>query len=115
MIDFRSPSALAAAAALQDPKTYEALLGFSCWFTRDRFEAKDLLVEAMLVVSDPVDGRPWDRSRGTYLQHLRMVIRDLGRQQRRRAEVRLVDRTGDIDEIALEPRPDPEIAAARAE
>jgi DNA-directed RNA polymerase specialized sigma24 family protein len=115
MIDFRSPSALAAVAALQNPRTYSVLVGFSGWFCRDPFDAKDLVAEAVLVVSDPEKGRPWDPSRGSFLQHLRIVITDLGRQQRRSACERLWVPTENVEEIAFDPRPDPERAAARAE
>jgi hypothetical protein len=115
VIDFRSPSALAAAAALTNPKTYSVLIGFSRWFRPSLFDAKDLLTDAILTVSDPEEGRPWDPSRGSFLQHLRIVIRDLGRRQRRSAYERLVVPTENIEEIAFDPRPDPERAAARAE
>jgi hypothetical protein len=39
VIDFASRSALAAVAAMEDPRTYAILLGFAGWFVRDEADA----------------------------------------------------------------------------
>ncbi|MGH7435517.1 MAG: sigma-70 family RNA polymerase sigma factor [Polyangiaceae bacterium] len=115
MIDFRSPSALAAMAALQNPRTYAVLVGFARWFAGNPFDAKDLVVEALLEVSDPEKGRPWDPGRGSLLTHLRMVIRDLGRAMRDRAKTHRFDPLETIQDAVVSPERNPEQAAARAE
>jgi hypothetical protein len=115
VIDFRSPSALAAIAALQNPRTYAVLVAFSRWFVTDASDAKDLLTEAILVVADPQGGRPWDPSVGSFLTHLRMVIRDLGRAARKRADRRPHARIDEIENSVRDPGRNPEEAAARAE
>jgi hypothetical protein len=86
MIDFEAQSSKAAIEALEDSRTRTNLLKFGVWLVQS--EAEDLLSRALLCVCDPQEGRPWDREQGSFGTHMRIVMRDLARLDRRAARAR---------------------------
>jgi DNA-directed RNA polymerase specialized sigma24 family protein len=83
VVDFKAPSSLKAIEALREGGTRAILLGYCGWYSPSEASAEDLLQEAMLVVCDPRNGRPWDEARGSFITHVRTVIRDLAHDTRR--------------------------------
>src|ERR1017187_3177761 len=67
-------------------QTAKNLLKLAACFSK--VDSEDLLSDAMVAVCDPDGGRPWDPERGSFLAHMRIVIRDLARRERRSARAR---------------------------
>jgi DNA-directed RNA polymerase specialized sigma24 family protein len=113
--DFTAPTSIKAVEALRDLKTRTNLLKYAAWFATPAVGAEDLLSEAMLLVCDPKEGRPWVEDRGSFSAHMRIVIRDLGVQERRKAARRL--EVGDPEAVdnaeGTFPAPDQLVAEAR--
>jgi len=103
VLDYDAPSSKAAIAAFGLGQTAKNLLKLAACFSKA--DAEDLLSDAMVSVCDPDGGRPWDPERGSFLAHMRIVIRDLARRQRRSARARreIVDSV--MDETMAHPRP----------
>jgi hypothetical protein len=81
--DFKAPSSARAIAALGEGDTRKNLLKFGAWMTGSEAGGEDLLADAIVYVCDPKEGRPWDPERGSFGTHMRMVMRDLTKQERR--------------------------------
>jgi DNA-directed RNA polymerase specialized sigma24 family protein len=107
-MDFEAPSSLRAVAALREGRTLERLLRFACLVVESETDAEDLLADAIVLVCDP-EGRPWEEGRGSFLTHMRIVIRDLARRERRSARTRREAPGMDIEELErLAPHPAPD-------
>ena len=88
MIDFESPSSKEAIVTLEDGDTRRDLLKFAIRLVQVEADGEDLLSSAMACVCDPEEGRPWDRSTGSFGTHIRVVMRDLARRDRKSARLR---------------------------
>lgn len=105
MIDFKVPSSQRAIAALEEGDTKISLLRYGRMLTGSEVDSEDLLADAFGLVCDPQEGRPWDPDRGSFKAHMRIVMYDLGRNQRRGARARreVLDPNLDSSEHALDP------------
>ncbi len=83
MFDPHAPSTVSALRELAAPGARAALLRVALVLSPVRADAEDLLAEAIVLVSDP-DARPWEPERAPFMTHMRVVLRDLARQERRR-------------------------------
>ncbi len=101
MIDFEAPSSKDAISAFEDAATRTSLLKFGISLMQSDEWGGDLLSNAMAAVCDPQQGRPWDRSVGTFGAHMRIVLRDLARRDRTGARKRReASDSGEEDRIA---------------
>ncbi len=114
MLTFTDPASEKALNALGDGRTRELLLKFARWFMPSDADAEDLFTDALLKVCDPEEGRPWDPSRGTFLTHMRVVMRDLWQEGKRRAAARREVLDAHALLGALDPAPNPEDALSEA-
>jgi hypothetical protein len=105
-VDFEAPSSLLARQALETGDTKEKLLKFGRLITGSEAEAEDLLADAFYVVCSPKTGRPWDPTRGPFSVHMRMVMKDMARRERRssRARREVTEDGLAIDERTANPR-----------
>jgi hypothetical protein len=83
LLDFNAPSSTRAVAALEEGDTRTKLLQFGTWLTGSGAAGEDLLADAMMCVCDPDEGRPWDPAVATFRAHMRVVMTDLARRERR--------------------------------
>jgi hypothetical protein len=88
VLDYKAPSSTRAVAALEEGDTRARLLKFGTWFAGSDAGGEDLLADALMCVCDPEEGRPWDPSVGTFGTHMRMVMTDLARRERRSSRAR---------------------------
>jgi Sigma-70 region 2 len=86
--DFEHPSSKRALAAFQTGDAASLLYRYARRRTGSEADATDLVADALACVCDPVDGRPWDPDRGSFFAHMRIVIDDTARRQRRSARAR---------------------------
>jgi hypothetical protein len=86
--DFKAPSSVRAIAALGEGDTRTNLLKFASWLTHSEAQGEDLLSDAVECVCDPENGRPWDPDRASFGTHMRIVMRDLARRERRSSRSR---------------------------
>jgi DNA-directed RNA polymerase specialized sigma24 family protein len=116
MVDHRALSSTRAIEAYRTGKTNENLLKFATWLTQSEADAEDLLSDAMICVCDPDEGRPWDPARGSFGTHMRMVLADLAKRERRSARKRreVLDSTFAFDESLPNPGPAPDEALSDA-
>jgi hypothetical protein len=116
VINYDAPSSKAAIGAFEDVHTRSALLKFARWFTNTDLDAEALLNDAVDAVCDPDEGRPWDPTRGSILTHMRIVMRDLARRERRSARARreVLDPGYAFDESMASSNPGPEQALSDA-
>jgi DNA-directed RNA polymerase specialized sigma24 family protein len=102
---------------LGNADTSKLLLKFAVWLTESDVDADDLMSEARDCVCDPEEGRPWDPGRATFMTHMRIVMRDLARRERRSAQARreVLETTLAIDESTTgkEPGADEALTDAR--
>jgi len=88
MLDYEAPSSVRALAALGEGNARKNLLKFGVWRTGSDATGEDLLADALCIVCDPTDGRPWDPERGSFSAHMRIVMTDLARREHRSARAR---------------------------
>jgi hypothetical protein len=88
LLDYKAPSSIRAVAALEEGDTRARLLKFGTWRTGSDAGGEDLLADALIVVCDPEKGRPWDPAVGTFQTHMRIVMTDLARRERRSSRAR---------------------------
>lgn len=88
MLDYQALSSIQAVDALHDGRCKTHLLKFGRMWTGSEGDAEELLAEAMQIMCDPLEGRPWDPSRGSFVTHARIVMKDLARRSRRSARAR---------------------------
>jgi DNA-directed RNA polymerase specialized sigma24 family protein len=117
VLDFSAPPSKRVVEALEEPRTRTLLHKFAVWLTHSEADAEDLVSDAIHVMCDPQDGRPWDPARGTLLAHARVVMVDLAKARRRRAATRR-EVPGDLLALAEEmphagPAPDEALSDAR--
>jgi DNA-directed RNA polymerase specialized sigma24 family protein len=117
VLDYKAPSSVRALQALSQSDCRRLLLKYGTLCTGSEADAEDLLSETLQVICDPDDGRPWNESRGTFLTHARLVMRDLARQWRLSAQSRreVLDDGTTLDETKddLSDPPDDALDAAR--
>jgi DNA-directed RNA polymerase specialized sigma24 family protein len=87
VLDFKAPSSVRALEALSQGDCRRLLLKYGNICTGSEIDAEDLLSETLQVICDPED-RPWHPSRGSFLTHARLVMRDLARKWRLSAQAR---------------------------
>jgi hypothetical protein len=116
VVDFEAPSSQRALALLGAGDMRQKLLCYAASLTSDA-DAEDLLVQALLAVCDPEDGRPFQPERGSFQQHMRLLLHDLARAQRRSARARREEldagEEGDDRFAATGPRADDSLGDAR--
>jgi DNA-directed RNA polymerase specialized sigma24 family protein len=115
VLNYSAPSCIAAIEAFRAGETAKLLLKFAGWFAASEADAEDLLSEAMVTVCDPDHGRPWDPARGSFLAHMRIVLRDLAKRERRSARPRreILDSAMDETMEHAGPAPDEALHDAR--
>ncbi|MCL2448941.1 MAG: hypothetical protein FWD17_08345 [Polyangiaceae bacterium] len=115
MIDYGAEPSKRALSELAPREVREALLRYAIWLTSSEAEGEDLLSDAVACVCDPDDGRPWDPERGSFAAHMRIVLRDLARRERRRARHRreVVD-SAVAERDSEDPAPTPDEALSNA-
>jgi RNA polymerase sigma factor (sigma-70 family) len=86
--DYQALSSTRVVEALHQGDCKAHLLKFGRMWTGSEGDAEELLAEAMQIMCDPIEGRPWDPSRGSFLTHARIVMKDLARRGRRSARAR---------------------------
>lgn len=116
MVDYEAPSSKRALEEFKNERTRKHLLGYARWFTHSEVDAEYLLADAIDVVCDPDGGRPWDPQRGSFVTHLRIVIRDHARRERRSARARreVLEPGYAFDERMAAPNPGADEALADA-
>jgi DNA-directed RNA polymerase specialized sigma24 family protein len=88
VLDHKDPSSARAIEALGEGDTRKNLLKFGVWLTGSEASAEDLLADALELACNPDDGRPWDPERGSFSTHMRIVMRDLAKRERRSSRAR---------------------------
>jgi hypothetical protein len=86
MVDYNAPSSVRAIEALRTGQTTKILVAYASWFSKA--DAWDRVAQAMISVCDPDEGRPWNPARGSFMAHMRIVIRDLAHRERKSARGR---------------------------
>jgi hypothetical protein len=114
MADFNAPSSLRAIEAFRAGKTAEHLLKLARAYSPKGGDAEGVLLDAMIRVCDPDRGHPWDPELGSFLTHMRIVIRDVARRERRSALARREIADSPAIEIASHPGPAPDEAVSDA-
>jgi DNA-directed RNA polymerase specialized sigma24 family protein len=108
VIDFAAPSSVRVTKQIESKRTFSMLCMVAFWFTRSAPDAEDLVTDAVCEMCDPDDGRPWDPARGSLVAHARIVLHDLWRRERRRAQHRYEDLSPDAVRHARSPALTPE-------
>jgi RNA polymerase sigma factor (sigma-70 family) len=88
VIDYQAPSSARALAALDEGTARTVLRKFAKWCTGSDADAEDLFQETVQKLCDSDEGRPWDPTRGSFLAHARIVMREIVRRSRRSARAR---------------------------
>jgi len=88
VIDYQAPSSARALAALDEGNARTVLRKFAKWCTGSDADAEDLFQETVERMCDSDEGRPWDPTRGSFLAHARIVMREIVRRGRRSARAR---------------------------
>jgi DNA-directed RNA polymerase specialized sigma24 family protein len=116
VIDYDAESSKRCLAELGHAGIREQLVRFAVWLTTSEADAEDLLSDALACVCDPAEGRPWDPVRGPFSVHMRIVLRDLARRERRSARARreVVDSRLVADLHTVDPAPTAEQAVSDA-
>jgi DNA-directed RNA polymerase specialized sigma24 family protein len=84
--ELASPDAVV--AALRSRDTHAVLFRYAVFLTGSPVDGEDLLSEAVAEVCDLASGRPWAPGKGSFLTHMRFVLHDLARRERRSARAR---------------------------
>jgi DNA-directed RNA polymerase specialized sigma24 family protein len=83
----KGPTTLQAARELAHAETREALAKFGKWLCGSEQGGEDLIQEAFLIVGDPDHRLGWDGQR-PFGKHMRLVMTEVRRNERRRAQSR---------------------------
>jgi len=105
VIDYEAPSSQRALLALEPHDARTRLFKLAVLLAGSDEAGTDLLADAVACVCDPHDGRPWDADGASFCAHMREVLRDLARDERRTARARreVRDAAFAIDEVADDP------------
>jgi DNA-directed RNA polymerase specialized sigma24 family protein len=95
VLDFKAPTSQRAILELEKPKVRGKLHKIALVRTTSHAPAEDLVQSALLRVLDPEDA-PWDPSQGSFVRHMKLVIRQTWGRQVRRASVQREVRDGGV-------------------
>jgi hypothetical protein len=119
VIDFEAPSSLRARAELAKPEVKKLVFKAALRFVGTKEAAEDLLSDARDRMCDPTEGDPWDPTKRSFPGHMRIVMRDVVKQERARArtrrEVNASKLPFEVDAEDPNPQPDEALAGARLE
>jgi hypothetical protein len=116
-VDAADPAlAEAVVAALKSGDTRSILLRYASHLTGSPVDGEELFAKAIAAVCDRENGRPWEPRAAEFMTHMRRVLHDLARQERRSARARRERVEGwlAVDEVAVDEAPLPDEALAEA-